>query len=508
MYSIGKIAEKIAHTKQLLPAPQHKIGHILTDSRSLLHPEETLFFAFRTNSGDGHRYIDELFEHGVRNFVVAHNAILSEAVLAESNILFVRDSLKALQQLAQAWREEFAIPVIAITGSNGKTITKEFLYQMLSPHFRTIRSPRSYNSQLGVPLSLLKMRSEDELAIFEAGISQPAEMDRLATIIQPRWGIFTNIGAAHQENFTDLEEKIDEKLNLFKQCETIIYNADEPAIKEGLQRAGLLKRAVAWSVKETEERERAFLQVCEINKNSPSLNTTTLVIHCQGEEYQTTIPFIDEASIKDTLHAITLVAKEFPTILSDVLASLDRLEPVKMRLELQRGERGNVVINDTYNNDVNSLSIALDFLRLRAEQGGMQRVVILSDILQSALTPKNLYRGVGEKIQKYGCDFFVGVGKELSRYASYFSDVAAKFFPTTEALLASGLLESFSNAAILVKGARKFQFETVAEELQERGHVTTLEVNLQSYKSNLDTYRAILPKGTKVMAMIKANAYG
>lgn len=515
MYDIRTIAEKIGALKAVLHQPDDRIKYILTDSRSLIHPEHTLFFAFRTNTGDGHKYIEELYRNGVRNFVAAGDARLPENVLANANVLYVVDALKALQRLATAWRKEFSIPVVGITGSNGKTITKEFLYQMLSPKMHIVRSPRSYNSQLGVPLSVLKIQPEDEFAIFEAGISQPAEMDRLEKIIQPELGIFTNIGAAHQENFTDIDEKVDEKLLLFRHSRVIVYNENDETIQKGLKRAGLLEKAVGWRLPREEDSSETltetpgtFLQVEGIAKNTPEINRTTLSYRIEGKLYHAIIPFIDDASIKDILHCLTLIAKVFPQQHEEILTFLEMLEPVKMRLEMKKGVRGNIVINDTYNNDVNSLSIALDFLRLRAEQVSLRKAVILSDILQSSLTPKSLYRNVAEMIKKYDCDLFVGIGREITRHADFFESPQVAFFPSTIDFLKSPLLEKISDSAVLVKGARQYRFEDIAERLAEQSHATTLEVNLASYVSNLNSYRALLPHKTKVMAMIKANAYG
>lgn len=508
MYNIDTIAEKIQPIKAILHHADLAIDHFLTDSRALLRPEHTLFFAFRTATGDGHRYIEELFHHGVRNFIVSSDALILPPIVEKSNILYVNDPLKALQKLAKAWRSEFSIPVVGITGSNGKTITKEFLYQLLSPVYQIVRSPRSYNSQLGVPLSVLKMTDKDELAIFEAGISQPAEMEHLEKLIQPTYGIFTNIGSAHQENFTDLEEKIDEKLFLFKNSQLIVYCADDKDIYNGLCRQGLEEKAIAWTKESQEEGKQSFLVVHAIEKIHQGSDSTTISFSCGEKEYQTSIPFIDDASISDVLHCITLIAKVFPEQLEATLSHLATLQAVRMRLEMKSGVRGNVVINDTYNNDISSLAIALDFLKLRAEQSNLKKVVILSDILQSSYTPRSLYRRISEMIKRLDCDFFIGIGKDLSRHQDFFAEVKHTFFPSSEAFLKSKLIDTLSLSAILVKGARPYRFEVIADHLAEQGHVTTLEVNLQSYVANLHSYRGLLPQHTKIMAMIKANAYG
>lgn len=500
MYSIKVIAEKIDPPQVVLRSDE-QIEYILTDSRSLTEPEHTVFFALRTATGNGHKYIDDLYRHGVRNFVVAEDASVDPIRFPKANILYVRDPLRALQKLAAAWRREFDIPVIAITGSNGKTVTKEFAYQLLSPHYNVVRSPRSYNSQLGVPLSVLKMDAADELAIFEAGISQPAEMDRIASIIAPKYGIFTNIGSAHQENFTDTAEKVDEKLQLFQGCEVIIYNADSGEIAAGLKRQGLLSRASGWSVKDPEA--ELFVNKIERKGNKTLLNFTLI-----GIDYTTEIPFTDNASIEDVLHCLLLFTVINPSLLERILEQLPTLEPVKMRLEVKEGNNGNIVINDTYNNDVNSLFIALDFLRLRASQANLKKVVILSDILQSSLTPKSLYRGVADMVKKYGCDLFIGIGKDPARNKTFFKDLESRFYPTTDDFLRSSSFDEFRDSAILVKGARAFRFERIVDKLAVKAHETTLEVNLQNLVANLKAYRTLLPEKTKIMAMVKANAYG
>lgn len=507
MYNIHTIVEKINPIKVVLHHEDPEIEHFLTDSRSLLRPEHTLFFAFRTSTGDGHRYIKELYDHGVRNFVVSGDAHLLPSVIEGSNILYVNDPLKVLQKLASAWREEFTIPVVGITGSNGKTITKEFLYQLLSPCFQIVRSPRSYNSQLGVPLSVLKMTPKDDLAIFEAGISQPAEMERLEKLILPSYGIFTNIGSAHQENFTDLEEKIDEKLFLFKHSQVIVYCAEDEEIYKGICRAGLEDKAVSWT-RNSKDDNGSFLVVQSIEKRNKDNDTTKLSFVCGGKEYHVVIPFIDDASISDILHCITLVAKVFPDQLEIALSHLPQLQAIRMRLEMKEGVKDNIVINDTYNNDISSLAIAIDFLKLRAEQSRLRKVVILSDIFQSSLTPRSLYRRISEMVKRIDCDLFIGIGRDLSRHKDFFNELKSFFFPFTEAFLKSQLIDTLSHSAILVKGARQYRFEVIADHLAEQGHVTTLEVNLQSYIANLHSYRGLLPQHTKVMAMIKANAYG
>lgn len=500
MYSIEVIAQKIQCVNSSIHHNEN-IKHILTDSRSLLEPNETLFFALRSATGDGHKYIGKLFWHGVRNFVVAADAAIDFSQYPEANFVVVSDTLRAMQRLAAAWRREFHIPVIAITGSNGKTVTKEFAYQLLSPFYRIVRSPRSYNSQLGVALSVLKMSNEDELAIFEAGISEPAEMERLAAIIQPQYGIFTNIGSAHQENFTDLEEKIDEKLLLFAQCQSIVYDADCKDIYEGLVRNKLIDRAFGWS--RVDEQAPLFLQSIE-----PQQQGLQLTLRALGKSFTCYAPFADNASIENIMHCIALSLLLCPDRFEVILQEVAALEPVKMRLEVKEGNDNTTIINDAYNNDVNSLAIALDFVKQRAAPMQSKKVVILSDILQSALSGKSLYRSVGEMIRKYEIDQFIGIGKSLLRYADFFDGVDAHFYADAEEFLKSKLAEELKDAVILVKGARIYHFESIVDRLSHKGHETTLEVNLPNLVANYRSYRKQLPHATKIMGMVKANAYG
>lgn len=500
MYDLLTIAEKIGAYETTI-RKNEPIEHILTDSRLLIDPQHTLFFAFRTNTGNGHKYIASLYQHGVRNFVVDAEEEVDERLIPKANVLYTHDTLKAIQRLAAAWRGEFTMPVVAITGSNGKTVTKEFAYQLFSQKYNIVRSPRSFNSQLGVPLSVLKMRKEDEMAIFEAGISQPAEMERLAHILDPTYGIFTNIGSAHQENFTDVEEKIDEKMLLFTGCKAIVYNGDCEEIAEGIARAHLQGKSYTWSMK----RRDAHLFVEKIETFE---ERSLLHIEIAQEKHLLEIPFTDQASIEDILHCIVLGIAIDSSLLPTLIERAAHIEPVKMRMEVKEGNNDNIIINDTYSNDLNSLEIALEFLRQRATKNHLHKVIVLSDIRQSALTPKTLYRGIAEKIKKYDCDLFIGVGRELMRHNDFFEETPTHFFPSSEALLASDIFDRMKESAILVKGARSYKFEQLVARIARKSNETTLEVNLLNMIENFRHYKRLLPRETKIMAMVKANAYG
>lgn len=500
-YRIEEIAACVHPVDVSLHQAQQQIEHVLTDSRSLTDATTTIFFALRTMTGDGHRYINVLHEHDVRSFVVARDAILDDSVLADSNVLYVRDPLEALQRLSGAWRRNFTMPVVGITGSNGKTTVKEFLYQLLSYEKKVVRSPRSFNSQLGVPLSLFKIDATDEVAIIEAGISQPGEMERLQRIIRPTYGIITNIGQAHQENFIDTVEKLDEKLRLFKDSERIVYRADDAEIEEGLRRNGLFERAVGWSTKNPE----APLFVKEMERE-----TALTRIECilDGKAYKLQLPFTDKASLENAMHAFLLLWVLSPDLPKCAAPHLAELEPVEMRLEVKEGGEDNLIINDAYNNDINSLAIALDFMQRRALHAGKRRVLILSDILQSAFLTRNLYRMVADMVKRYECDMIIGIGRELCAYQESFKGIEGYFYTDTESFLRSSLPGKLANSVILVKGARNYRFETIVERLAQKINETVMEINLEAMAENVKSIRRHIPQGVKVMAMVKANAYG
>jgi len=498
-YSIETIASLIgAHL--FGPHTDVRIDWLLTDSRSLAFPESTLFFALRTKRNDGHKYIADLYRRGVRNFVVGTMPQFFEERFPEATFLLVISPLKALQRLAERHREEFDIPVIGVTGSNGKTMVKEWLYQLLSPSRVVTRSPRSYNSQVGVPLSVCLLSDQTRLGIFEAGISQPGEMAALRAIIQPTIGIMTNIGAAHQENFATMEEKCLEKMSLFKDTDVLIYCADDPIISRCLDALGFRGRRVGWSLKD----KNAPLFVKSVEEG----DTQTRIAYNFGKlEGEFTLPFADNASVQNCLHCLAtcLVLEQTPQQIADRMA---RLEPVAMRLEVKQGVRNCTLINDAYNSDVNALDLALDFMQRRPEQADKSKVLILSDISESGLSNEELYGKVAEMAARRGVDRLVGIGPNISAAHSLFK-MQKDFFPSTEAFLSSDLLNhELANALILLKGARTFNFEAIGERLALKVHETTLEVNLEALADNLNHYRSFMKPETKMICMVKASAYG
>jgi len=494
--SIEEIASVIG-AKRIGNHPAH-IDWILTDSRSLCFPEETLFFALKTKRNDGHKYIADLYERGVRNFVVGTLTTEPESY-PDANFLVVGSPLKALQRLASRHREQFQVPVVGITGSNGKTIVKEWLYQILSPERIITRSPRSYNSQVGVPLSVWMMNEHTELGIFEAGISEMGEMEALKPIIQPTIGVLTNIGGAHQENFTSLQDKCMEKLQLFKDCDVIVYNGDNELISSCVSKSLFTAREIAWSTKDNER--PLFIE--SIQKDDTG---TTIKYRYLGFFKEYRIPFIDDASIENSLHCLA-VALYLMVSPEDIAGRMLHLEPIAMRLEVKEGKNGCILINDSYNSDFASLDIALDFMARRTEDKERKRTLILSDILETGQSGKLLYRQVAELVHSRGVNRIIGVGEEISASASRF-EIEKNFFRSTSELIESGILSTLKNEVVLIKGARMFHFDQITDLLELKVHETILEINLNALTDNLNFYRNKLKPETKMVCMVKASAYG
>lgn len=510
-YTIESIAKQI-NAKRIGNA-KVEINWLLTDSRSLSFPEETLFFALNTKRNDGANYISDLYVRGVRNFVIQGQAggrdIKTDVPVSEfpeSNFLVVPNPLKALQKLSELHRAQYTVPVIGITGSNGKTIVKEWLHQLLSPDRIVTRSPRSYNSQIGVPLSVWQMNDATELAIFETGISEVGEMRTLEAIVKPTIGIITSIGGAHQENFFSLQEKCLEKLQLFKNCDVIIYNGDNEMIANCVIKSMLSAREIAWS---SVDKDKPLF----INKIDKKELYTEIHYRYLEMDNAYRIPFIDDASIENSVNCLAAcVYLMLPP--EQITERMAHLEPVAMRLEVKEGKNGCVLINDSYNSDLASLEIALDFLYRRSIDNQLKRTLILSDILETGQSASTLYRRVGQLVNRKGIDKIIGVGGDISsvavRLSSIFPSAALEkhFFPDTEALLESDVFARLRNEIILIKGARNFGFERISEQLELKVHETILETNLSALVDNLNAYRSKLNPKTKVICMVKASAYG
>ena len=496
-YSIEKVTTLIGARR--IGEADASIGWLLTDSRSLCFPEETLFFALRSERNDGHRYIPELYRRGVRNFVVSS---LPENVsdYAGANFLKVVDTLEALQRLAERHRDEFSIPVVGITGSNGKTMVKEWLYQLLSPQMVVTRSPKSYNSQIGVPLSVWLLGEQTNVALFEAGISRPGEMQALRDIIQPTIGVLTSLGAAHQENFRSLEEKCWEKLALFHDARVVVYDSDNETVSRCLRKSGFAGEKIGWS---RHSRSAAFFVA------SVEAEGTTSTIHYtyKGAEGSYRLPFIDDASLGCSF-ACACVALRLGVQPEALAARMESLEPVAMRLEVKEGQRGCTLINDSYNSDINSLDIALDFMNRRPDQLGRRRTLILSDIYQSGERPERLYAEVGELAAKRGVGKLIGIGPDISAQAGVIAVAEKHFFASVDSFVGSPVFRSLRDEVILIKGSRAFGFDRLTELLEQKVHETILEVNLNALVANLNFYRSFLKPDTKMVCMVKADAYG
>ena len=485
-YTIDEIAQVIGAERN--GTTEAKINWLLIDSRSLCFPEETLFFALKTEKNDGHKYIEELYRRGVRNFVVESLPIQGTK---DCNFLMVKSPLKALQDLAAYHRSQLDIPVIGITGSNGKTTVKEWLYQLLSPDFNVCRSPRSYNSQVGVPLSVWLINPHNDLAIIEAGISQSGEMAKLERIVKPTIGVMTNLGAAHQENFMSYGIKCAEKMQLFKDCQTLVLNSKDATI---LQCAETLPERV----------KRVSLQVRQVEKDN---DHATIWFEHEGQIGQYTIPFIDDASIENSITCFSTALTVFTGDIRVLCERMSRLEQVAMRLEVKDGKNGCTLINDSYNSDVQSLDIALDFMSRRPETKKQHRTLILSDILQSGETPRSLYSRVAQMAASRGIEKVIGVGEELTACEGYFP-MEHYMFRTTDALIHSEVFERLRNEFILIKGARQFRFDKVSDLLTLKVHQTILEVNLNALVNNVRYYRRFMKPETKMVCMVKASGYG
>lgn len=495
-YSLEEVASLIgAH---LWGGEERKVCWVLTDSRSLCFPEYTLFFAMESRRNDGHRYIPELYRRGVRAFVVSRMPEQPEHY-AGAGFLQVLDPLKALQRLAERHREEFTIPVVGVTGSNGKTVVKEWLYQLLSSDLSVTRSPRSYNSQIGVPLSVWNLDEKSELGIFEAGISECGEMEALQSIIQPTIGVFTHLGDAHQENFASREQKCQEKLKLFKDAKVLVYNIDDACVAGCVNLSPFKGEYLAWSML----RRDVPLAVTVVDKEEHSTQITYIY---KGGENVCRIPFIDEASLENAVSclAVCLCLGLEPRVIAE---RMERLEPVAMRLEVKEGRAGCTLINDSYNSDFNSLDIALDFMNRRPGRKGLRHTLILSDIEQTGETAEVLYGRVARLAARRGVDRFIGVGPGLQASRGKFT-MESHFFATTDELLGSALFNSLHNELVLVKGARSFRFDRLTEQLTLKVHETILEVNLNAVVDNLNYYRSFMKPDTKLVCMVKASAYG
>jgi alanine racemase len=483
------------------------VSELVTDSRKITRAEGILFIPLTMGRRDGHEFIQQVYDKGVRNFMVSND--IDSARCPEANIIKVTDTLLALQQAVAAYRKQLRIPVIGITGSNGKTIVKEWLYELLNETYRTVRNPKSYNSQIGVPFSVWLLNPKSELGIFEAGLSQPGEMERLERIIQPTIGVLTNIGEAHSEGFLNQRQKINEKLLLFRNAERLVYCSDHPDINEcigqymhGLRGSSSVSPLTlfTWS-----QKHEADLRIANIQREQ---NKTLITGLYDGGEVDITIPFTDPASVENAIHCwcVMLILKVPGEKIKERML---QLQPVSMRLELRDGINDCTIIDDTYNSDLTSLKIALDYLDQQKQH--KQHTVILSDMLQIAKPDGELYDEVAELVSKHNIQRLIAIGPALYKHKKSFREhkkLRSIFFKSTADFLKNFHLLTFENEAILLKGARAFTFEKIEKLLEQEVHQTILSINLSSMLHNLNVFRSLLGKGVKSMAMVKAFSYG
>ena len=500
MYNISQIASVI-NAKTFSKDVDGIIEHILLDSRKLLFPSTSLFFALGSQRRNGNLFIKDLYNKGVRYFVVDENFSEKDMLpFSEATFLQVPEVMKGLQALAAFHRQQFATPVIGITGSNGKTIVKEWLYQLLQNDFNIVRSPKSYNSQIGVPLSVWQMNASHTLGIFEAGISMKGEMERLEKIIKPTIGIFTNIGEAHSEGFENTAAKINEKINLFTNTATVIYCKDEGAVDEALKLIQQKNNAVLFNWGQKED-----ATLCITSIQVQPFNTVIKAVY-KERKLSISIPFTNDAAVKNaiTCWCVLLFLNTDDELIQERML---HLKPVEMRLELKQGINNCSIINDSYSADITSLSIALDFLQ--QQQQHPKRTVIISDILQSGKTNQQLYDEVADILQQKNINRLIGIGSEITKHRDLFNGITDNtFFNSTAEFIQKFPTLHFYNESILLKGARLFEFEQISHLLEEKIHQTVLEINLNAITHNLNTYQQLLNPDVKLMAMVKAFSYG
>ncbi|WP_289732633.1 bifunctional UDP-N-acetylmuramoyl-tripeptide:D-alanyl-D-alanine ligase/alanine racemase [uncultured Duncaniella sp.] len=495
-YNISEILKIIGSgNRSLIGDGNLKISRLLTDSRSLTYPSETLFFALTTQSGDGHRYLRQLYDKGVKSFVVS--AVPDDMKsLEDANFIVTDNPLVALHALAGYHRNRFDVPVIAITGSRGKTIVKEWLNSLLQDDIVITRSPRSYNSQIGVPLSVWELNERTQLAIFEAGISMPGEMARLKDIIRPEIGIFTNIGTAHSSGFLSIEDKCREKASLLSDCRCVIYNSDDELISRCMPDVPV---KLGWS--RIDSTSPLFVEKVESGGGMSRLTFSYL----GGEQQTVEIPFANEHDIENAIHCLATML--YLAIPADVISErMSRLTPVGTRLEVIEGVNGCLLIHDSYTSDFNSLSPALDFMRRRAV-ADRSLTAVISDLSCGEGATDEDYARMAELLAMAGISRLIGVGPELKRHAGCFN-LEKEFFDTTEEFLEKMSVRDFNRELILVKGAPRFWFARICELLEARQHETVLEINLDAVVDNFNAFRSRIRPTTGIACMIKASGYG
>lgn len=492
-YFLDRINSKIFGLKR----DDFLVKNLLFDSRKLNIIDGTVFFAIKTLSDNGQKYIAELYFSGIRVFIT-ENLPEDYEKYEDATFVLVDNSIRTMQEFALLKREFFQTPILAITGSNGKTIVKEWIVQLINNNIKVYQSPRSYNSQIGVALSLWNLKRDDELGVIEAGISNKGEMQNLERIIKPQIGIFTNIGDAHQIYFKSLEEKIEEKLILFKDSKTIIYCMDNNQVHNIIQNkfGGSNKEILTWG-----ENENAVLRILNIEKNK---NYSSIHYIYRSKKYYFTIPFTDKASIENAINAFAacLALNISPEVLAQRTSSLQSLE---MRLEIKDGINDNIIINDSYSSDLMSLSLALDFVN--QQKDALHKTAILSDITQSFALKDELYKEINRLLIENKINTLVGIGEDFIKYKSLLT-INNRVFSSTQEFLKEFSVKDFNNQIVLIKGARSFEFERISRLFEKKTHQTVLEINLSSLAHNVNFFKQKLRENVKLMAMVKAHSYG
>lgn len=495
--------EKVISGSRIIQCPNDQpVGEIAIDTRTIMAKPHAIFLAIRGQNHNGHSYIADAYRKGIRQFIVekGSSSTYDRAALKDANILEVEKAIPALQAYATHHRNQFPIPLLAITGSNGKTIIKEWLGTMLEKKYHVIQSPKSYNSQIGVPLSVLMIDPTYTFGVFEAGISQPHEMEKLAPILHPTLGIFSNIGTAHDEGFESMEQKCLEKAKLFSSCEKILYCKDHTLVSQTLEKEYTTtdKTLISWSMK---GRPATYT----IEKQAINQTRTLLKIKHLKFNFSFEVPFQDQAYLENAIHCIVFLLEQgFST--EDIQQSLLQLRPVAMRLTLKQGINRCQIIDDTYNNDLAGLEVALDFML--QQNTTLKRAVILSDFLQTRLSSDKLYQQVATLLRSKGVDTLIGIGPEMKKQHQAFAELTTHFFEDTSSCLAYEVLNQLQDSLVLIKGARKFELEDVVAHLQQKIHHTVMEVDLNAVAHNLNYFRQKLNRGTKLMVMTKASTYG
>lgn len=486
-YTIKEIAD-ITHSK-FFGNGETKIKNIAFDSRTIYSAKQTAFLAISTQKNSGQKYIDKVIEKGI-NAIITENEITNTSV----NQIITKNSIEFLQTLARYHFEHTDINSIGITGSNGKTILKEWLYQCLWNEFATVKSPKSFNSQIGLPLSVLQIEKKHELGIFEVGISKPGEMEKQERVFQPKIGLLTHIGSAHSANFSSEEELIREKLKLFQHSEIIFYNGDNLLTESIIRELYPHKNLISYGL----ESSNRITIISEISNRAED-------IQIQYFDEIIALPIFqrDDATLTNVL-ALVGILKELGISNSDIKEKIDDLKAVEMRLESVEGVRNNLIINDSYNLDLDSLKIAFQFIR---EYNNPRKSLILTDILDSGENRTALYHEVAELVNEQKFDKIFLIGDEIGSFSALFSP-APSVFSTTSQLIENKALNEIENQIVLLKGARKFKIERIKELLELRKHDTVLEINLNAILHNINFHKSLLKPETKMMAMVKANAYG